>query len=158
MKIKAFNSHKSFPELEEAGIWAPVAEDVEFKIRRMRSESVSKARDRIYGPTERVMGSKKIPDKLETELTCRLMSEALIVDWRGKGMVDDHGVAIPFTKETCFEVLSDNDYGRDLRAMVIGVAMDGDQFVPTSPDVVVDEGNSSTISSGLPVTEATSTT
>lgn len=148
MKIKALQAHKSYPEIEEAGVWVPVADGIEFKVRRMRSESVSKARDRIYGPTERTMGSKKIPDKLETELTCRLLSQAVIVNWRGAGMVDDNGQPVPFSPDNCETILHDEEYGRDIRALVINAAMDGDQFVPTSEEVKADEGNSSATSNG----------
>lgn len=148
MKIKALQVHTSHPAIEEAGVWVPVADGVEFRVRRMRSESVSKARDRIYGPAERTMGNKKIPDKLETELTCRLLSQAVIVDWRGAGMVDDSGNPVKFTPENCEAILHDPDYGRDIRALVINAAMDGDQFVPDSEETKADEGNSLPTSNG----------
>lgn len=143
VKIKALEVYKSDEKLEDEGKWAPIAEGVEFKIRRLRSKIVEEARERIYGPHERSLGKsrKKLPDKLETQLTCQLMSQAIIADWRGEGMVDDSGKPIPFTAENCYEVVSDAETGKDLRSVVLQYGMDGEFYDPTSEDSKVDEGN-----------------
>lgn len=150
IKVKALSVYKSDDKLEEEGKWAPIAEGVEFKIRRARCKLVEEARERIYGPHERSLGraKKKLPEKLEVTLTCQLMSQAVIADWRGEGMVDDNGAPIPFTPENCFEVVSDAETGKDLRSVILQYAMDGEFYDPTSEDATSDEGNSSITSNG----------
>ena len=146
MKIKAFADYKSDEKLEDEGVWSPMADGVDFKIRRLRSKIVEKARERIYGPHERALGPRKksLPDGLETQLTIQLLAQAVIVDWKGPGMVDDDGKAIPFTVENCAEVISDADTGKDIRAAVLQYGMDGEHYAPTSKEAVIDEGNSQT--------------
>jgi hypothetical protein len=143
VKIKALQDFRSDEQAEEEGKWATIAEGVEWKIRRLRSKAVTKARDKIYGPYERAMGPRKkdLPDAVELQCTIKLISEAVVVDWRGPGMVDDDGKAIPFTVDNCVAVLEDPETGKDLRATVINLAMDGDFFSPDSPEVKVDEKN-----------------
>lgn len=141
MKIKALEGFKSYAQIEEEGVWCDIAPGVQWKIRRMRSKAVERARERIYGPHERAMRGKDLPDELETELTKRLMSQCLVVDWRGKGMVDDNDQPIPFNADNCYEILGDEDTGRDLRATVIAFSMDAEVFVPDSKESKVDSGN-----------------
>lgn len=144
MKIKAFAEFRHDEDAEENGKWTTIAEGVEFKIRRLRSKAVSKARDRIYGPFERAMGPRKkdLPDPVEIECTTRLLAEAVVADWRGPGMVDDSGQPIPFSVETAREIFSDPETGKDLRATVINLSMDGEFFSPESEDAQADEKNS----------------
>lgn len=141
MKIAALQSFKSYEELEEEGVWCMIAPGVEWKIRRMRSKPVERAKDRLYGPHEKAMRGKDLPDALEIDLTKRLLSQAVVVDWRGEGMVDDKGVPIPFSSDNCFEILSDPDTGKDLRGTVISFAMDGSVFTPESDDNKAAAGN-----------------
>lgn len=141
MKIAALQSFVSHEDIEEEGVWCPIAADVEFKIRRMRSKTVERAKERIYGPTEKAMRGKDIPDALEVEFTKRLMSQAIVVDWRGAGMVDDAGNAIPFTADNCYAVLSDEATSKDLRGLIIQFAMDGNIFVPESDENKAAAGN-----------------
>lgn len=132
MKIAALQSFVSHEDIEEAGVWCPIAPGVEFKIRRMRSKAVERAKERLYGPHEKAMRGKDLPDALEIDLTKRLLSQAVIVDWRGEGMVDDNKQPIPFNAENCYAVLSDPETSKDLRGTVIAFAMDGNVFVPDS--------------------------
>jgi hypothetical protein len=141
MKIKALDAFTSHEEIEESGVWTTIAPGVEWKIRRMRSKAVERAKDRLYGPHELAMNGKKIPDALEIELTKKLMSQALVVDWRGEGMVDDSGNPIPFTAANAFEILSDKDTGKDLRSTIISLSMNGELFVPDSEVAIADAKN-----------------
>lgn len=160
MKIKALEVYKHDEEAEENGKWAPIAEGVEFKIRRLRSKIVQTARDRIYGPFERAMGpkTKELPEAIEKQCTIKLLSTALVTDWRGDGMVDDDGNPIPFTAENAAAIFSDEETGKDLRGAVINLSTDGDFFAPESETAKIDEGNSSITSTGTSSTENTSTT
>jgi len=151
MKIAGLQSYKSFEQIEEEGVWVPMAQDIEWRIRRMRSKPVERAKDRIYGPHEKAMRGKDLPDELETELTKRLLSQAVVIDWRGEGMVSDSGETVPFSPEMAYELLNDPETGKDLRAAVISYAMDGDLFVP---DEGV-EGNSENTSNGTSSTANT---
>lgn len=141
MKIAALSGFVSHEEIEEEGVWCPIAPGVEFKIRRMRSKTVERAKDRLYGPHEKAMRGKDLPDALEVELTKRLLSQAVIVDWKGEGMVDDNKQPIPFSADNCFEVLSDPETSKDLRGTVISFAMDGNVFVPDSDENKAAAGN-----------------
>jgi hypothetical protein len=156
VKIKALKEFKSDEQLEEEGKWTTITDGVEFKIRRMRSKTVSKARDRIYGPYERAMGPRKkeLPEAVELQCTVNLLSEAVIADWRGEGMVDDSDQPIPFTVDNCKAVLSDPETGKDLRATIITLALDGEHFAPDSEEATADEGNSSSASNGTSGTAA----
>ena len=143
LKIKALQEFRSDEKLEEEGKWTTIAEGVEFKIRRMRSKVVEKARERIYGPHERAMGQrrKNLPEALEIQCTCNLLAQAVLADWRGEGMVDDKGTPIPFTAENAYELFNDPETGKDLRSTVINLAMDGEFFSPNSEETVADAGN-----------------
>lgn len=143
MKIKALQEFRSDEKLEEDGKWTTIAEGVEFKIRRLRSKFVAKAREKIYGPYERAMGQRKkdLPEAIELECTVKLVSTAIVADWRGPGMVDDDGAPIPFNEDTAKAVFSDPDTGKDLRVTVINLSMDGDFFSPENEDVKLDAGN-----------------
>jgi len=155
VKIKAFNEFRSDDDLEENGKWTTIAEGVEFKIRRLRSKIVAKARDKIYGPFERAMGPRKkdLPDHIERECTIKLIAEAVVADWRGPGMVDDTGKPIPHTVENAVAIFSDPETGKDLRATVIQLSMDGEFFAPDGEDTKADEGNLSSVSTGTPSTD-----
>jgi hypothetical protein len=143
MKIKALSDFRADEDAEENGKWTTIAEGVEFKIRRLRSKAVSKARDKIYGPFERAMGPRKkdLPESVEQECTIKLLATAVVVDWRGDGMVDDSGAPIPFSVDNATEILSDPDTGKDLRATLIALSMDGDFFAPDSEEAKADAKN-----------------
>ena len=151
VKIKGLASFRSFEQLEEEGVWFPMGPDIQFKIRRMRSKAVDRARDRIYGPHERAMRGKELPDELELELTKRLLSQAVVVDWKGKGMVDDHDQPYPFSPDNCYDLLSDPDLGKDLRGTIIAASMDAEIFRPDEGT----EGNSGPSSNGTSGTAST---
>lgn len=141
IKIKAFKTFAADAASEEEGKWAPIVEGVEFKIRRLRSKAVQEAQRKIYGPHERAMRGKDLPDAIETMCTIRLLSEAVIVDWRGDEMKDEKGKPVPFSPETCAELLSDPETGRDLRATVLSFTADSEFYAPE--DQAADLGNSS---------------
>lgn len=145
VKIKGLQSFRSFEQIEDEGVWFPMGPGIEFRIRRMRSKIVERAKDRIYGPHERAMRGKDLPDELELELTKRLLSQAVVVDWRGEGMVDDQDQPFPFSADNCYALLSDPEIGKDLRGAVISASMDGSIFVPDEGA----EGNSVPSSSGI---------
>lgn len=140
MQIKALQVFKHDDRKETDGVWCPIAPGVEWRIRRMRSKPVEEAKERLYGPYERVM-NKNLPEALETDLTCKLLSQAVVVDWRGEGMVNDSGEPVPFSVELAEALLKDKDTGKDLRATIISLAMDSEQFRPDSQDVKDDAKN-----------------
>lgn len=140
LKIKAFAGMRSDEALEAEGKFAEVAPGVEFKIRRIRSKPVMDARRKIYGPHERAMAGKDLPEKIETMCTIRLLSEAVVVDWRGEEMKDDEtGEPVPFTTENAAALFSDPETGKDLRSVVLNLANDGDFYAPE--DTQADTGN-----------------
>lgn len=140
IKIKAFANLKSDEQLENEGKWADMAPGVRFKIRRLRSKHVQDARRKIYGPHERSMNGKDLPDKIETMLTIRLLSEAIIADWEGEAMVDDAtGQPVPFNAENAAAVFSDDETGKDLRALALNFANDAEFYSPE--DTSDDKGN-----------------
>lgn len=154
MKIKAFDNFKSDEKLESEGKWADIAPGVQMKIRRLRSKPVSDARKKIYGPHERAMNGKDLPEKIETMCTIRLLSEAVVVDWRGDEMKDEAtGQPIPFTVENAAAVFGDEETGKDVRALVINFANDAEFYAPG--DVAADVGNLNNTSNGTSDTAAT---
>lgn len=140
MKIAAFKNMRSDADAEENGKWVDVAPGIQWKMRRLRSKTVSAARRKIYGPQERAMNGKELPDAIETMCTIRLLSEAVVTDWRGEEMKDEEtGQPIPFSKETCATLLSDAETGKDLRALVISLSNDSEIF--SVEDAEADAGN-----------------
>lgn len=147
MKIKALKSFASDSTAEDEGKWAPITEGIEFKIRRLRSKPVQEAQRRIYGPFERASRGKELPDAIETQCTIHLISQAIVVDWRGPGMVEEilkgkETVEVPveFSVEKCAQLISDPEIGRDLRASVLSFATDSDFYAPVEQEL--DLGNS----------------
>jgi hypothetical protein len=147
MKIKAFNNFRSDAKIEEEGKWADIAPGVQFKIRRLRSKLVMDARRRIYGPHERAMNGKDLPDATETMCTIALLSQSVIADWRGEAMIDDDtGQPVPFSVENCAAVVGHPETGKDLRGIVITFANDSEFYAPE--DTAADLGNSPVSLSG----------
>lgn len=140
MKIKAFANLKSDEQIENEGKWADMAPGVQFKIRRLRSKVVQDARRKIYGPHERSMNGKDLPDAIETMLTVRLLSESVVADWRGDAMVDDEtNQPVPFNAENAAVLFKDPETGKDLRALALGFANDAEFYAPEDTDA--DKGN-----------------
>ena len=143
MKIKAFEQFRSDANAEENGKIADITPGIWMKVRRIRSKPVMDARRKIYGPHERAMNGKDLPDPIEVMCTIRLMSEAVVTDWGGTDMVDDEtGDPVPFTVENAAKVFGDPETGKDLRSLVLGFANDPEFYAPE--DVAADMGNSKT--------------
>jgi len=151
IKIKALEVFRSDDKLESEGKWADVTGDIQFRVRRMRSKPVMDAREKIYGPYERVArGKQNLPDAIELSCTIRLLSEAIVVDWRQRNpsnneewlpyLLDDSGDKIEFTPENAATLFRDPDTGKDLRGLVIGLSTDGEFFAPE--EIEADSGNS----------------
>lgn len=144
VKVKAFSAFRSDEKKEEEGVWQTIVDGVDFKIRRMRSKPVLDARKKIYGPFERAQrgSTQDLPDAIELQCTINLLAKAVVIDWRGPGMVDDNGEPIPFTEDNCTEILSDKETGKDLRTLIISLSADAEVFAPE--DLAEDSGNSAT--------------
>lgn len=108
----------------EAGEWIediPGMGDLALKVRGLDNADHGNLRSRLF---EAIPRSKKhngrITDPAEADrLTARCLSEAVLLDWRG--LEEEDGSPIPFSKERAFEILSNPDM-RSLREAVVEAA------------------------------------
>lgn len=100
--------------LEEQGAWVDINDlyGLKVKIRRLRSDAVLKAFERIVRET---YGDGKLrkPDELtelqSDEILRRQLAEAVLVDW--KGLKDSEtGEEIPYSKEMSYQLMGVRDF------------------------------------------------
>lgn len=115
-KIKT-NIHHIFhtdKNLQEEGAWITVNDlyNLKVKIRRMKSESVTKANERII---KELFGEARLrkPDDFNKDqaeaITKQLLVEAIIVDWQNVRDVET-GEIIPYSLEAAKELVEIEDF------------------------------------------------
>lgn len=100
--------------LEEDGAWVEVNDfyGLKIKIRRLRSDAVLKAFEKIVRETYGE-GKLRKPDDLSgaqsEEILRRQLSEAVLIGWEGLKDAET-GEDIPYTKETSYQLMGVKDF------------------------------------------------
>ena len=100
--------------LEEEGAWVPVNDfyGLKIKIRRLRSDAVLKAFEKIVRETYGE-GKLRTPDELNQaqsdEILRRQLAEAVLIDW--VGLKDTKtGEEIPYSKDMSYQLMGIKDF------------------------------------------------
>lgn len=131
MKISKFATDL---DLEENGVWVDIGEGGEILVARMGNPRYQKAVQSISKPHRTQIRQKTISEDLSDELLLKAMAETILLDW--KGIEDDKGKVIKYTKDTAFKLLRDL---RDFRNLVVELATEQAAF---RREEAVAEGNS----------------
>ena len=116
-KLPNTNVHAIFgtdTTLEEEGAWVPVNDfyGLKVKIRRLRSDAVLKAFERIVRETYGE-GKLRKPDDLtgvqSEEILRRQLAEAVLIDWTGLKDTET-GEEIPYSKEMSYQLMGIKDF------------------------------------------------
>jgi len=100
--------------LEEQGTWVEVNDfyGLEIKIRRLRSDAVLKAFEKIVRETYgegKLRTPNELNDMQSNEILRRQLAEAVLIDW--KGLRDaETGEDIPYSKETSYQLMGIKDF------------------------------------------------
>lgn len=111
---------------EEEGLWDSVG-DMEFLVARIYNSKWRKLQDKLersaYGHNYRNPDYEKDNDKQE-QIIAKCMAETVILDWKN---VTLGGKEIPYSKEKCFEIISDRRY-KLLTAALFNIAANQERF------------------------------
>lgn len=120
---KLFSSDKA---IETDGKWFLMAENVEFKMKRFggaNSVEVNKLNAKYLGKYQKLISKGLLDKEVEAGLYVKVFVEASMVDW--KGLSDDEGNDIPFTKEAAQDLFKRLP---DLLDLAMEFSMDKEEY------------------------------
>lgn len=114
--------------LEEEGAWVTVNDllGIKIKIRRLRSDAVVKAFEKIvreHYSEEMLRKPGSIGPEESEQILKRQLAEAVLIDWKGIRN-NKTGEAIPYSKKAALQMMNI----RDFREFVYNAANDRDTF------------------------------
>jgi hypothetical protein len=130
MKISTFATDL---DLEENGVWVDIGDGGMLLIARLGNPHHQAAIRRISKPHKALIRNKTINEELSDELLLKAMAEAILLDW--KGLEDDKGKTIKYSKGAAYDLLRDL---RDFRNLVTELA---NEQVSFRREEVAAEGN-----------------
>lgn len=108
--------------LEENGSWVDYDETTSFKIARLGNPAFRARYDHAIKPHRRQIQQKTFSDAKLESILLDVMAETVLLDW--KGLVDDAGNEVLFTKAKAREYLEI----RDFREWITGNAGEMENF------------------------------
>lgn len=126
MKTNLDKFYKTSKEHETAGVWFEIAEGVKFLLKRFggsNSNAVKQAMTKFYKPYAKQIEMGMLPVEKERELMVKAFVEVSLIGW--KGIQDDKGQEIPFSKEAAIQLLLGLP---DLANQLSDLASSTDQF------------------------------
>jgi hypothetical protein len=131
MKISTFATDL---DLEEDGVWIDIGDGGSLLVARLGNPKYREYLRKASKGLRSSIRNKSISEELSDEILLKAMSETILLDW--KGIDDDNGKPIKYTKETCLKLLTDL---RDFRLLVTEIASEQQSF---RREVTDKEGNS----------------
>ena len=120
-----FSSFQTDARAELEGVWCELGEGCSLLVARAGNA----AHEEMVARLERQMrpqsmaADAELPTKVRTEIAIKAMAATLLLDWRG--LLDDNGREIPYSKEKAEELLRT---ARDFRNLVSSLAMERRRF------------------------------
>lgn len=93
---------KTDQDAANEGVWSTYADDFELKIRSLHSDAYAKRRSEIRKPHARELDRARPDPKVLESVTLECMAGAAVADIRG--LEDDDGSPIPYSKERMLEL------------------------------------------------------
>lgn len=91
---------------EENGKWFDsFGGEVQLKMRRFASKKSLAIRSELEAPLKKTFKNRDIPLEQQEALAMDHFIEGVLLDW--KGMTDDHGVEVPYSKAKAKELLTE---------------------------------------------------
>lgn len=92
---------------EIEGVWVPFAAGIEFRVARYNNPAYIMRLAALRKPYWRELQRNPTPELMtrEADTLTKCVAETLLVDW--KGVTDDDGNAVPYSKAKALEFLSD---------------------------------------------------
>lgn len=110
--------------IDQEGIWAKFpGTDAEFLIARAGNSVFLAAVDKFERPFRRQRQRGGVSSEVEIEIQCKSMAEGILLNW--KGLKDEDGNVLEYSKELAFAVLRHNS---DVREFVTEIATDQNNF------------------------------
>lgn len=120
MKISTFATDL---DLEENGVWVDIGDGGQLLVARMGNPRYLEVVRRISRPHKNRIRTKSINEELSDDILIQAMAEAILLDW--KGLEDDKGKPIKYSKEAAYELMKGM---RDFRNLVVEIASEQAAF------------------------------
>ena len=101
------------------GVAVDLGEGLVVTIARSGNENYQKYLKQALKPYEKMLRTKTLPDQTFELIYTEAVAETILLGW--KGLEDENGVEIPYTKEKAIEILSDPQY-IDFRTLILDLA------------------------------------
>lgn len=122
MKLSKF---KIDHNVAEEGQWVDIGDGVELKIARMGNRKYNETIRRLSKPHKYQIDNDTLPQEISEEIMNKAVAECILLDW--KGLEDDDGQPINYSRQKAFELLSDPDLA-PFKRQVIGIAQTDETF------------------------------
>lgn len=113
--------------LAQEGTEIDLGDGLIVRIAKANNANYSKYMKQVLKPYERQLRQKAggLDDQIFERLYVEAIAETVWLGWRG--LEDDNGVEIPYTKEKCIEILKDPQYD-ELKKLILGLAEESAVF------------------------------
>jgi hypothetical protein len=108
MKTNLFDKYKTNKDLESEGVWFMTSKDTGFLLRRSggaNSNRMKMITAKHQKPVLHKIKNDLLTDEESQEIGLKIFVDAVLVDW--KGVTDEEGNEIPFSRENAIEVLQE---------------------------------------------------
>jgi len=133
MKTNLSSIYETNKSIEKDGKWFELTKEVSFKLKRMggaNSGRLAEIRAMHFKPYARQIKNDTLDKAIQEKLFIKVFVDGCLVDW--KGLVDDDGIKIEYTKETAIELLLGSS---DLFDELIAMADDMSSFKEDAEDL-----------------------
>jgi len=120
MKISSFATDLG---LEENGVWVEIGDGASLLIARMGNPKYNEHVRRTAQPYKRQVRNGTMDENLSAKLLNASIAATILLDW--KGLEDDKGKEIKYTRATAEQLLGDL---KDFRALVVEIATEQQTF------------------------------
>jgi hypothetical protein len=93
------------PDKESSGVWVTYEDDIELKLARMNNPAFDKFLETRQGPNLGKFRKQKQTDAEQDALIKDAVAATILLDW--KGIEDEDGKLVPFSKEKASELVKD---------------------------------------------------
>lgn len=124
MKLSAFKTNL---ESSEQGQWVALGSDnAKVKVARIGNKQYQAFIKKATKPYAAAMRSKAgISDEVFEKIIAEAMADSILLDWRG--IKDDEGNDIPYSKQKALEILTDPAY-KDFAELISSLANEAETF------------------------------
>lgn len=125
---------------EEEGVWVRAGDGAEFKIARANNTVAMKMSTELMRPYRHLQRINKVPKDVQEEVGLEVLSQAILLDWKG---VKEGDVEIPFSPEAAKRLFKAYP---DFADFVAGYAQEHTVF--QDEEAKARQGNSKSVSAG----------